>query len=253
MRTDEAAPLTKDAVEAIVGEPVGDLALYRLAFTHASRAFERGDPVSTGSYERLEFLGDAVIQLAVSDALVRRFPDASEGELTHWRAAAVRAHALAEAAARLELPRFAVLGRSEEATGGRRRRKLLTDLFESFVGALYLDRGWESARRFVQRELEETIAAAASRPPANARGQLQEILQREGPAPIEYVVVGEEGPPHRRRFTVEVRVEGRPLGRGEGASKKEAAQRAAAEALRLLGGGRPFPSFDSPDLSRRGR
>lgn len=190
--------------------------------------------MATGSYERLEFLGDAVIELAVSDYLVTHFPHASEGELTHWRAASVRAHALAEAAARLDLPRFAVLGRSEEATGGRRRRKLLTDLFESFVGAIYLDRGWESARRFVQRELGETIVAAASRPPANARGQLQEILQQHGSVPIEYVVVAEEGPAHRRRFTVEVRVAGRVLGRGEGGSKKEASQRAAAEALRAI-------------------
>ncbi|MBX6351345.1 MAG: ribonuclease III [Clostridia bacterium] len=220
------------ALSALLPEPPRNLELYRLAFTHASYAHELGLPERPGrSYERLEFLGDAVIQLAVSELLAELRPDAPEGDLTRWRAAIVKAAALAEVSERLGLGDLAVLGPGEEAAGGRRRRKLLADLLEALVGAIHLDLGWEAARGFVRRHLGPLAEEAPALPPENARGLLQEHLQAQGKSDIRYEVVSVEGPPHRRRFTVEVLVEGRALGRGEGRSKKEAARRAAEEAL----------------------
>lgn len=231
-RAAELPPALGDLLPAPARRPE----LYRLAFTHASYAHELGLAESPRhSYERLEFLGDAVIQLTVSEYLAELRPEAPEGDLTRWRAATVKAAALAQVAEELDLGRFAVLGPGEEAAGGRRRRKLLADLFEALVGAIYLDLGWEAARRFVRRHLGPVAEAALQAPPENARGLLQERLQAQGTTAIHYEVVAAGGPPHRRRFTVEVRVDGETLGRGEGRSKKEAARRAAEEALLRLG------------------
>lgn len=221
----------REGLRALLGVEPGDLGLYRQAFTHASFALEEGLPVETHSYERLEFLGDAVLQLAVSHWVYERHPQAREGELTRLRAAAVREETLAALGRDLALDRWARLGKTE-IQGDEPRPKLLTDLLEALLGALYLDQGWAKARDFVFGLLDRHPPRL--REEDNPRGELQERLQRMGKTDIQYVVVGEEGPPHRPLFTVELRVEGELLAVGKGPSKQAAAREAAAKALSQL-------------------
>ncbi|MDI3270125.1 MAG: ribonuclease III [Bacillota bacterium] len=220
-----------EALRALLGAEPQDLDLYRQALTHASYALEEGLPVETHSYERLEFLGDAVLQLAVSHWVYERRPQVREGELTRLRASVVREETLAALGRDLALDRLARLGKTE-AQGDEPRPKLLTDLLEALLGALYLDQGWERARDFVFSLLDQKPPTL--KPVDNPRGELQEKLQRMGKTDIQYVVVEEEGPPHRPLFTVELRVEGETLAVGRGPSKQAAAREAAMKALSHL-------------------
>lgn len=201
------------------------------ALTHPSLAYESARPHFDN--QRLEFLGDAVLQLAVTEALYARFPEFSEGQLTKLRSQLVSRKALAKFASAISLGDYVLLGKGEEASGGRKRHSTLADAFEALVGAMYLDSGIPSARDLILRVCSEEIDAIEASPlEKNPKGELQEHLQAIEPeAPI-YRIISETGPDHRRVFQSEVTWRGGLLATGKGKSKKEAEIRAAAEALR---------------------
>lgn len=216
-----------DAVEARLGHRFSRPGLLERALTHSSRAEENGE--AAASNERLEFLGDAVLDLVISELLMEAQPDVREGALSEARARLVNARALAERTRALGLERAMRLGRGEQQSGGRDKRSIQANVFEAVVGALYLDGGLEAVRALVCREFESALHEPdALRDP---KTELQELLQRRALSLPEYALVAESGPPHDRRFAVEVRVEGRAVGRGEGRSKRSAERRAARRAL----------------------
>ncbi len=182
------------------------------------------------SNERLEFLGDAVLQLVVTDHLFARFPSLPEGHLAKTRAAVVSAGALADIGASLGLGAGLRLGKGEDASGGREKASILADATEAILGAVYLDGGIESVATIVIAELEAAIEKAALRPgSADYKTRLQEIAAHDGFGPPDYEIA-ESGPDHHKRFQATVRVSGEVLGTGNGTSKKEAEQRAAQAA-----------------------
>lgn len=204
------------------------------ALTHPSLAYESQRPHFDN--QRLEYLGDAILQLIVTEELFKRFTDAPEGQLTKLRSRVVSRRALARFAMMIHLGDYVLLGKGEEATGGRRRLSTLADAFESLIGAVYLDGGPEAARELVLRLFEGEIGGMVSSPDErNPKGELQECLQAIHPVAPEYRIVGESGPDHRRVFLAEVSWRDQVLATGKGKSKKEAEARAAAEALRLRG------------------
>jgi ribonuclease-3 len=203
------------------------------AVTHSSWVQEHPE-AGRDSNERLEFLGDAVVGLAVASYLYSRFPGAREGELSRLKAAVVGEGALAGAARRLGLGELLYLGRGEEQSGGASRPALLADVFEAVCAALYLDSGWQRARDFVIAQLAPAVERALRRGTGDYKSALQEVVQEHGGS-VSYRVVAEEGPDHARVFTVEVLVDGRVAGRGRGRSKKAAEQEAARVALEEYG------------------
>lgn len=221
--------------EAVLGLEFKDRRLLDHALVHGSYANEQGWPPSS-SYERLEYLGDAVLELVVSDELYRRRPDLSEGELTKGRSALVQRETLAQVAERCRLGELLRLGKGEETTGGRQRESTLAAVFEAVVAAVYLDRGYAGAQIFVlktmARELEGFLGGNIPR--ENAKSSLQEFVQGQGrPAP-QYRLLSCEGPDHGPVFTVEVVVEDEVLGVGHGGSKAGAERTAADNALTRL-------------------
>lgn len=201
------------------------------ALTHPSLAYESQKPHFDN--QRLEFLGDAVLQLVVTDELFRRFPDFPEGRLTKLRSRVVSRRALARFAMMIHLGDYVLLGKGEEATGGRKRLSTLADAFESLIGAVYLDSGMEKVRALVLRLIESDLGHMIASPEErNPKGELQERLQALHPESPVYRIIGESGPDHRRVFQAEVAWRGTVLATGKGKSKKEAEIRAAAEALR---------------------
>jgi len=211
-----------------------DPRLLRQAFTHSSYVNEnRGEHLQDN--ERLEFLGDAVLELAVSEHLYRTFTNRTEGELTKQRAAMVCEPSLVAFAEELEFGAYVLLGKGEEQTGGRNRPALLADVFEAFIGALYLDQGLESARQFLQRHVLSK-AAGEDRPSViDFKTVLQEYVQQHNLGTPDYRIVEERGPAHEKEFVSEVHIDDRFLGAGSGRSKKEAEQQAASQALSRLG------------------
>jgi ribonuclease-3 len=215
-------------LEERLGVRFRDRSLLDLALRHGSFSHERGrDPGK--SYERLEFLGDAVLSLVVGDYLYRREPDLNEGGLAKQRARIVNEAALASVAVRLNLGRYLLLGRGEEKGGGRQRPSMLADAVESVIGAVYIDSGYGVVHAMVTRWLGE-LADDIQRSGDDFKSRLQERLQRRRQMP-RYRIAQEEGPDHARTFVAVVEVNGRPLGEGRGRSKKEAEQAAAAVAL----------------------
>jgi len=200
------------------------------ALTHPSISLERKDyPFDN---QRLEFLGDAVIQVVVTEHLFQMFPDFSEGSMTKLRTRIVSRMALRERALALDLGSFLMMGRGEEASGGRERASTLADAFESVVGAIYLDGGFEASRIFLLSQMEEKFADLASQPEEiNPKGFLQELLQSIAPNAPEYELLSMTGPEHSKKFVCRVMWNELELGRGEGLSKKEAQVAAAASAL----------------------
>ncbi len=216
------------ALEERLGVRFRDRSLLDLALRHGSFSHERGrDPAK--SYERLEFLGDAVLSLVVGDYLYRRGPELTEGGLAKQRARLVNEAALASVAVRLNLGRYLLLGRGEEKGGGRQRPSMLADAVESVIGAVYIDSGYGVAHAVVTRWLGE-LADDIQRAGEDFKSRLQERLQRRRQMP-RYRIAQEEGPDHARTFVAIVEVNGRPLGEGRGKSKKEAEQAAASAAL----------------------
>jgi ribonuclease-3 len=225
------------AIEERLGHRFADLALLDRALTHTSHAHEQS-AVSERHNEPLEFLGDAVLGLAVTDLLHRQDPEGSEGRKSRRRAALVSAPSLARRASDLGLPALLRLGRGEEKTGGRSKAALWADAYEAVVAALYLDGGFEAAQRFVAGEFARDLEAPEGES-ADAKSLLQERMQAEGRPLPRYSVLREEGPSHSRRFRVECRLDEGTVAVGEGSSKKAAQQAAARRALEKLreGGG----------------
>jgi ribonuclease-3 len=211
--------------------------LLEQALTHRSYANEAPAVDDVEHNERLEFLGDAVLSLIVSDMLMRTYPHASEGLLSRMRSALVCGEALAVHARSLELGAALRLGRGESQSGGSRKASLLADAFEAVLGAIYLDGGLAAARRLAEQCLADEVAAVADRlAAADPKSRLQEELQARGLEPPVYALVATSGPDHRLRFEVEVSRADQTIGRGRGSSKKLAEQRAAADALDRLAG-----------------
>ena len=224
-------------LESILGHQFRDHRWLLQAIMHSSRIPERTADEPAESNEKLEFLGDAVLELIVSEELVREFPDWSEGQLSKSRARLVNATAISLSAQRLGLGKYLRLGRGEEKTGGRTKPALLADAYEALIAAVYLDGGLEAARGFVRRSLVEgTIAIEAERlGHTDHKSALQEFLQSRGMAPGAYHVIAESGPDHQKTFRVEVRIGGQVTAMGCGRTKKEAEQSAAIAALIQLG------------------
>jgi len=206
------------------------------ALTHSSAAIERESSGVPGSNEQLEYLGDAILEMLVSEYLFTAYPDWSEGQLSKGRARLVNAAALASAARRLGLGGHLRLGRGEEKTGGREKPALLGDAFEAVVAAIYLDAGMPAAREFVIRTLIEASRESQGNELglSDHKSALQEFLQARGLPGAIYEVVRESGPDHRKIFWVEVSVPGLASATGMGTNKKEAEQLAAEQALAQL-------------------
>ncbi|MFD0711239.1 ribonuclease III [Paenibacillus sp. GCM10027626] len=211
--------------------------LLQQAFTHTSYVNEHRQ-ANVEHNERLEFLGDAVLQLTVSEYLYQNFPERPEGQLTRMRASIVCEPSLARFAEMLDLGAHVLLGRGEEQLGGRHRPALLADLFESFIGAIYLDHGLEEVRAFLSEHLFPHIDTDGDLLVKDFKSALQERAQHSNLGAIEYRIAEERGPAHDREFVAEVLIGEEKLGTGVGRTKKEAEQRAAAQAWRKLAGER---------------
>ncbi|NIK68795.1 MULTISPECIES: ribonuclease III [unclassified Paenibacillus] len=210
------------------------LKLLKQAFTHTSYVNEHKHGTIEHN-ERLEFLGDAVLQLLVSEYLFAAYPNRPEGELTRMRASVVCEPSLAQFAERLELGAHIQLGRGEEQLGGRQRPALLADLFEAFVGAIFLDAGIERTRAFLETHMFPYIESNDyGLLVKDFKSKLQERAQHKGLGAVEYRIMEERGPAHDREFVVEVCIGDIPYGNGSGRTKKEAEQRAAAVAWQSL-------------------
>lgn len=218
------------ALERAIGCSFRNADLLAEALTHRSFANESGSPLRDN--ERLEFLGDAVLGLVVSDALFSRSPGISEGELSRVRALLVSGANLVDYARKLELGAWLRLGVGEERSGGREKATLLVNAFEALVGALYLDQGLEVTRRVVLKLLDSQLSEYSGTylNAVDSKSILQEMLHTRGHSP-EYLIVEESGPDHQKLFRVEVRVDGRVVGEGTGLTKKAAEQAAATLAL----------------------
>ncbi len=226
-------------LELVLGHQFRDPRWLVQALMHSSRLPERAVDDPAESNEKLEFLGDAVLELLVSEELVRVFPGWSEGQLSKSRARLVNATALSLAAQRLGLGHHLRLGRGEEKTGGRSKPALLADAYEAVIAAIYLDAGLDAARGFVLRSLVEgaMVVEAERVGRTDHKSALQELLQARGVPPGRYHIIEETGPDHQKTFRVEVRIPGKITAVGTGKTKKEAEQAAAIAALIQLGAG----------------
>jgi ribonuclease III len=216
-----------------LGLRFSDLSLLVRALSHRSWCGERE---GASSNERLEFLGDAVLGLVVAQHAFAAYPDFAEGKLAKVRSAVVNARVLAEVGEELGVGEFLLLGRGEEASGGRTKASILADATEAVIGAVYLDAGWSVTEPLVLGLLADRIARAAEEPDDfDHKSRLQEMAVRDGAGPPRYLVTG-SGPDHERRYVAEVVVGGMQRGTGEGSSKKDAEQDAARTAWQILYG-----------------
>ena len=183
------------------------------------------------NYERLEFLGDAVLELIISDLLYLKFPKYPEGKLTKLRANIVCSKSLADIASELDLGDYLILGKGEELTGGRSKPSILENAAEALIGAVYLDGGFEKTKFIVGKLFEKTINRKSSEPASDYKTRLQESVHKTLKLPISYNVIDKKGPPHKTIFDVELTVGKKAVCRASGHSKKEAEQNAAKEAL----------------------
>lgn len=221
------------ALQARLGYIFRNESFLRLALTHPSVAHEKGAPLQHN--QRLEFLGDAVLQLALTRALYEKFPTFDEGPLTKARAKLVNRRTLAIHGRALTLGQHLVLSRGEESHGGRERSSALADACEAVIGAIFLDGGYEAAREFILREFHATFSELDELPLLeNPKGELQEFLQAKSPEAPHYHVISATGPDHDRIFECTVHHVGVELARGTGKSKKAAESEAALAALKKL-------------------
>ena len=217
-----------ETLEKKLGYSFSNRELLSEALNHSSYANEhRGAGIS--SNERLEFLGDSVLGFVTAEFLFKNYPRLPEGDLTRMRAALVCEQSLYEVAKMLELGQYLKLGKGEEAGGGRERQSILADAVEAVYAAVYLDGGMEQIRGLIHRVLLSRAPAAEER--KDYKTTLQEIVQRKIGQQLTYHMVEESGPDHNKTFVFEVRLNGEPIGRGDGHSKKEAEQAAARDAL----------------------
>lgn len=226
--------VSREQVEAMIGMPVGDMALYEQALMH--RSMLRGEPDShVLSNERLEFLGDAILGFITAEHLFHHFPDRDEGFLTRLRAKIVNGQALARFATALELGLLILMSDNMAASGGRRNPTILADALEAVIGSLYLDLGEESARVFVEGKiLKEIDLEDLAHQRDNYKSLLLEYVQALGWPQPQYHVTQEDGPSHEKVFTVDVVLNDDSYGRGQARSKKKAEQEAAGKALDRL-------------------
>ena len=221
------------ALEERLGYSFRNRALLETALTHSSYANEnRASGIVCN--ERLEFLGDSVLGVTVADFLYRHFPDMPEGRMTRLRAELVCEHSLHRVALELHLGDYLRLGKGEEHNGGRKRAAILSDAVEAVIAAMYLDAGMETAAGFIHRCLLDDVRAIETPTFTDYKTSLQELVQRHSGQVLSYELVGEEGPDHAKTFRVQVCLNGDPIGRGTGRTKKEAEQTAAANALEAL-------------------
>jgi ribonuclease-3 len=226
-----STPSRLSSIEERIGVPFGDPSLVDVALTHRSYAFEHGSPRHN---ERLEFLGDAVLGLIVTDMIYAWYPDLSEGEMAKLRASTVNMAVLADAARELGIGAELYLGRGEELSGGREKSSILADAYEAVLGAVYLDQGMDAARSVVAASLAEHIREQVERGVVrDFKTSLQEHAVRQRGAIPEYRITA-SGPDHAKRFDAQVFLAGEMLGEGTGRSKKEAEQAAAKRALPKL-------------------
>lgn len=226
------------ALQTRLGYSFRDESLLRLALTHPSIAHEQGTPVQHN--QRLEFLGDAVLQLALTRELYEKFSAFDEGPLTKARAKLVNRRSLAIHGRAISVGEHLVLSRGEEAHGGRERSSTLADAYESVIGAIFLDGGYEAAREFILREFASGLVELGGIPMLeNPKGELQEFLQAKSPVAPQYHVVSATGPDHDRVFECTVHHAGVELARGAGKSKKLAESEAALAALNKLRADQP--------------
>lgn len=222
-----------DAFQTRLGYQFQQPELLRLALTHSSISHAAGRPAPNN--QRLEFLGDAVLQLVLTRELYDRFPDLDEGALTKSRAQLVNRRALAEQARRMGLGSGIILSRAEEANRGRERPSILANTYESVIGALFLDGGYEAARVFVLGQFSGEFSHLKPAPQLlNPKGELQELLQATETNPPQYKMLAASGPAHDRAFECAVFNGGEEIGRGRGTSKKTAESAAAEAALIVL-------------------
>lgn len=219
-------------LQQVIGYSFEQSGLLIQALTHSSYANEKRMKKHSDN-ERLEFLGDAVLEVISSDFLYSRFPDLTEGELTKMRASLVCEPTLAECTKKLNLGAYLLLGKGEDQTGGRKRKSILSDALEAVIGAIYLDGGLANAKEFIHKFILTDIAHKQLF--YDSKTILQETVQGRGLGTISYQLVGESGPDHNKTFTVELYIGGRRMSDGEGHTKKAAEQMAAYHALLMLG------------------
>lgn len=223
-----------DSLETKLNYKFNNIELLKNALTHSSYANEVRNGIT--SNERLEFLGDSVLSIIVSEHIYNKFPKMPEGELTRLRASLVCEKALCAFSRELELGKYLKLGKGEEKCGGRERDSILADAFEAVLAAIYLDGGMHAAREhalnFVLRELKHHSNDDDHK---DYKTTLQEIIQRNPEESVSYCLIGESGPDHDKCFEVEVRLNSNVIGTGSGKSKKIAEQMAAKQALKLMG------------------
>lgn len=217
-----------DNLENEIGYQFKDKSLLKQALTHSSFSNEQKIR-KRKNYERIEFLGDAVLELVSSDYFYRTYPEETEGNLTKMRAAAVCEQALAITARQLKLGSYMIFGKGEEANGGRERESIIADAVEAVIGAIYLDESLEEARKFIYRFVLNDLDH--KRLFYDAKSILQEHVQETKAGELVYELIREEGPEHDKLFVVEARLNDVTIGSGEGKSKKTAQQHAAYDAL----------------------
>lgn len=220
-------------LEKKIGYQYKNISYLENALTHSSYANEVRH--GTKSNERLEFLGDSVLSVVVSDYLFRYYPDMPEGELSKLRASLVCEKSLCRFSKALGVGNCLKLSRGEKNLKGNERPSILADAFEAIIASIYLDGGMEQARKFILRHLEPELKNPKPKAFKDYKTTLQEIIQKNPEEHLSYVLIGEEGPDHDKHFFVEVHLNNNVIGKGGGRSKKEAEQQAAREALELMG------------------
>lgn len=222
-----------DLIEQKLSYTFNDKELLRLAFSHRSFANENRAVVKEHN-ERLEFLGDAILGIIVSDFLYRELPTYPEGELSYLRARLVEASSCAYYVHKLEIGTFLLLGRGEAMNEGKGRNSILADLFEAVIGAIYLDSGMERTQTFFLDHFRSDVMTMIREPHRNWKAELQDFCQKSYHKPPLYRIVKEDGPDHLKMFHIAVIVNGEELGSGVGSSKKESEQMAAEQAIKNL-------------------
>ncbi|MGI6777736.1 MAG: ribonuclease III [Acetivibrionales bacterium] len=221
-------------LEQIIGYSFNDKNNLILALSHSSFANENKNK-SIKSNERLEFLGDAVLNIVISENIFKNYPDLTEGEMTKARANIVCESSLVICANNISIGKYLLLGKGEEVTGGRNRPSILSDAFEALIGAIYIDGGLERAKLFIYRSMENIIEDSISGIIfMDYKTQLQEDVQKNGNEKIHYEIIDEKGPDHNKTFVTQVKIGEDVFGIGVGKSKKESEQNAAKVALRKI-------------------
>ena len=219
--------------ENIIGYKFKNINLLHESLSHSSFANESKGTLK--SNERLEFLGDSVLSIVVSEYLFSNFSDLPEGELTKTRSTLVCEKSLHSFGNTISLGDYIMLGKGEEATGGHQRPSIIADAFEAVIAAIYLDGGYEAAKKHIMRFMPKDVRAAVKKAYDDYKTILQEIVQKNPEESVEYHLVGESGPDHHKSFTIQVMLNSNVIGEGTAGSKKQAEQLAAKEALKLMG------------------